>query len=670
MRWVLQRSRLVLVTALAGSLAGRAAAQSTETGGGFSPGGQTLFATDFTQDAVGDFPRGLKLVKGSLEVVERDGVRMLRSTSPAEFIIPLPEVLPAQFTLEFDIVARGIDCCAGEELAVEGSPTLARTAGSAQLLWHHQWLAILGGGRDMSNSTVKVSETLQAELLGQLGHVQIAFDGPSMKLWTNGVRLYNLPELAFRRSNVLRVFLGGTDEGDRAVYLARVRVAGSGGASAPASAPQLSAPTLQVTVTPGQMGPVAQWTAITGATYVVRRWNTADSLCCGAAYAALSNTTWLDNPLPKPGTYVYEVTATAPAGTFPTGLDRAGTTAVATAEFATQATGTAPATPSPLTISVQVALGTGGPVVQWSPVQAAVTYTVQRHGPNQCCTATRQGLTDPTWYDGMLPQTGSYTYAVTALDATGATLAAGSTQVVADSMWVTGSSQAPAMVLLTDPVTATGTTKPISACAVPATASGFGGPIALIADSVRKSPVGAGLSWEPPQGVVGYAVERSGDVAGTLTPIATSCDTPDAFQLTTPSSGPTRVQFRDRSGGIRGGTIYTYVVRAFGPGGSAGWTSVKWKAPYAPSPFLRVNVSGSTVSLDWCSSLTTEPLTGQVIAPPNATTLTTSYGYTLEHPSCTTMLRGVPIGTHTITVTVRWDPDVSRTGTATVTITP
>ena len=167
-------------------------------------------------------------MKGSLDVVERDGIRMLRSTSPAEFIIPLRETLPAQFTLEFDIVSRGIDCCAGEELAIEGSPTMARTPGSAQLLWHHQWLAILGGGKDMGNSTVKVSETLQAELLGQLGHVQIAFDGPSMKLYTNGVQLYNLPDLAFRRSNVLRVYLGGLDDADRAVYLAKIRVAAAG----------------------------------------------------------------------------------------------------------------------------------------------------------------------------------------------------------------------------------------------------------------------------------------------------------------------------------------------------------------------------------------------------------------------------------------------------------
>ena len=37
-----------------------------------------------------------------MEVVEKDGQRMLRASAASEFLITLPERLPARFTLEFD----------------------------------------------------------------------------------------------------------------------------------------------------------------------------------------------------------------------------------------------------------------------------------------------------------------------------------------------------------------------------------------------------------------------------------------------------------------------------------------------------------------------------------------------------------------------------------------
>jgi hypothetical protein len=202
-----------------------------------------LFATDFSQDRVGNFPSGLKYVRGPLEVVLVDGVSMLRSIGPAEFIIPLAQPLPQDFTLEFDFVARNSNCCSGEELAFEGSPALNRSTGSAWVSWHHQYAAILGGGQALGNSTVRFSEDLQGELKGQLGQIQMMMSGTQFKLFTNGRQLYNIPNLVFRRSNVLRVYLGGLDDGTAAVYLARVRLAT--GAPAPgvvAVVPQVSPP--------------------------------------------------------------------------------------------------------------------------------------------------------------------------------------------------------------------------------------------------------------------------------------------------------------------------------------------------------------------------------------------------------------------------------------------
>ena len=201
------------------------------TGGTFTPGSQVLFATDFAQDALGNFPAGLKYLSGPLEIVQLEGVHLLRSIGPAEFIIPLSQPLPQDFTLEFDLIARNSNCCAGEELAFEGSPQLNRSAGSAWVAWHHQYTGIIGGGQDLGSSTVRFSEELQSELIGQRAQVQVMMSGTQFKLFTNGRQVANVPNLVFRRSTVLRVFLGGLDDADRAVYLARIRLTASGAAT-------------------------------------------------------------------------------------------------------------------------------------------------------------------------------------------------------------------------------------------------------------------------------------------------------------------------------------------------------------------------------------------------------------------------------------------------------
>lgn len=193
----------------------------------FVPGAKVLFYTDFSDDQVGDFARRLKFVGGALDVVERDGVRMLRSTARSTFLIPLGRKLPERFTLEFDVVARNSNCCAGEELVFEGGRDLDRGPKSVEVNWHHQWTAMLGSGQDMGNSTVKIPEPMQAQLMGQVGHVRVLVDGPYFKMYTNERRLYNIPELNFRRDSVIRVVLAGGEEPDRNVYLAMIRVAES-----------------------------------------------------------------------------------------------------------------------------------------------------------------------------------------------------------------------------------------------------------------------------------------------------------------------------------------------------------------------------------------------------------------------------------------------------------
>ena len=68
----------------------------------FKPGDQILFFDDLTKDEVGDFPRRMEFSTGALEIVEWQGGRWLRANEDSKFYIPLPDVRPERFTMEFD----------------------------------------------------------------------------------------------------------------------------------------------------------------------------------------------------------------------------------------------------------------------------------------------------------------------------------------------------------------------------------------------------------------------------------------------------------------------------------------------------------------------------------------------------------------------------------------
>jgi OOP family OmpA-OmpF porin len=191
----------------------------------FVPGSKVNFYTDFSEDKVGNFARGLKYNMGPLEVVERDGVKVLRSLGRSEFLIRLGRRLPERFTLEIDVIAP-VDGRMNEPLAFEGGPTLDRGDKSAAISWHPTGAWILGSGL-AANSLVKVPEAMVGSLTGEVARVRVLMDGAYFKMYVNERRLFNIPELAFRRDSVIRVFLVGSEEEGQALYLAGIRVAES-----------------------------------------------------------------------------------------------------------------------------------------------------------------------------------------------------------------------------------------------------------------------------------------------------------------------------------------------------------------------------------------------------------------------------------------------------------
>jgi len=193
----------------------------------FVPGNKVLFFTDFSDDRVGNFAQRLKYVSGSMDVVERDSVRMLRASSRSQFLIRVGRQLPERFTLELDVLAPTTYLQGYDVVAFEGGPELDRSDASAEVNWNTSGTVIIGGGQSALTSDVKLPEPMQPMLRGHVAHLRVLMDGAYFKLYVNERRLYNIPELGFKRDSVIRVFMRGAEEPGMAMYVTRIRVAES-----------------------------------------------------------------------------------------------------------------------------------------------------------------------------------------------------------------------------------------------------------------------------------------------------------------------------------------------------------------------------------------------------------------------------------------------------------
>lgn len=301
--------------------------------------GPYMFVLDLAGTPLDEFPTGVKALNGVMTVVDKGGQHMLMASSPSELLITLPQVLPPVFTVEVDLVPKA--CCNPDDFMLEGTPIRNRGAASAELTWHPERISAVGGGGEMYQSAVPAD--LAAAAPGNLTHLVFEINGTTIKLWTNGRRLYTLDK-QFVRGRVLRVWLGG-ESATNPMYLAGLRVgtgpASAGVIAAGAGMPGGGAATLNpssqpgpqtvgtqqaasgggrvvpnVAVTMGSGGPLVTWGLLGGVTsYSVKRWKLNDLTCCNAVSPALSGPPWQDVALTVAGTYVYEVTAMNPGWT-------------------------------------------------------------------------------------------------------------------------------------------------------------------------------------------------------------------------------------------------------------------------------------------------------------------------------------------------------------------
>lgn len=191
----------------------------------FVPGQRTLFFTDFTEDAVGNFPQRLEFKTGGMEIVEFEGgQRALKATTTSDFIIPLPEVLPDKFTVEIDVINRNSRGTAANTFEIAGGSEGLKNGEFSEVGWGHYSVNLSGGPvqTDIPNKEADVQR-----YVGKPTSFRMLGDGKYLKLYADEKRVANVPNANFKRDKGLFVRLEARDDADNAVYVTRIRVAES-----------------------------------------------------------------------------------------------------------------------------------------------------------------------------------------------------------------------------------------------------------------------------------------------------------------------------------------------------------------------------------------------------------------------------------------------------------
>lgn len=157
----------------------------------FVPGERALYVDDFSDDKVGDFPHRLEFKSGSMEIIEWQGKRLLRSGNRGEFYINLSQTLPERFTMEFDFSGYG-------------NGTTINFAGN-ESDYEHDAIELNGDRGGVSRKDGDAFGSHPYSLNEALGRIRVMADGAYVKVYSNEKRIANVPNANLGRANRIYV---------------------------------------------------------------------------------------------------------------------------------------------------------------------------------------------------------------------------------------------------------------------------------------------------------------------------------------------------------------------------------------------------------------------------------------------------------------------------------
>lgn len=190
----------------------------------FVPGDSVLFADDFTNDRVGDFPRRWELIAGNYEVVEWEGGRYVRVTGDGLVAIPLPSTLPEKFTVEFSMsIGHGASVVSLTTAPYGYGPRRGEFKGS-RVYWAWTRAGIVPEGNQGPTINTTIETRRYAD---RVVPVRVMADGNHMKVYWDDRRIANVPNSVFPRSDTLYLAFRWTREPTSAM-VGPIRIAGGG----------------------------------------------------------------------------------------------------------------------------------------------------------------------------------------------------------------------------------------------------------------------------------------------------------------------------------------------------------------------------------------------------------------------------------------------------------
>lgn len=207
----------------------------------FVPGNELIFFEDFSTDFIGDFPSKWN-TNGSGEVVTiNDNPQRWFEIKSGYGIYYIPNItaLPEEYTLEFDVLASGINnkTSGSPSLQVEivDQATFKRTEYSAEVTLPFGQYAPIGiqAMNFLKGKGRTINSKVQADIRDAVKnrpHVSIAVNKERLRLWVNETKYVDIPKLVptGNKLQAIRFHSKGFQDGKAAVFITNIKVAKGG----------------------------------------------------------------------------------------------------------------------------------------------------------------------------------------------------------------------------------------------------------------------------------------------------------------------------------------------------------------------------------------------------------------------------------------------------------
>lgn len=170
----------------------------------FVPGTRVIFHEDFTAPRDTIFRR-LRNVSPRIGLQARGGRPFLHARTPSGFEIVLPEWLPTRYTIEFDFFIPGVNHVAVTSLG-------AGDEENGSVFCGPHTVTVSSGGEEDRVAELDEMEGLGGTMEEKVNHCAIAVDGSRTRIWVNGVHALDVPDLAPRPGNRLRIHFAGVED--------------------------------------------------------------------------------------------------------------------------------------------------------------------------------------------------------------------------------------------------------------------------------------------------------------------------------------------------------------------------------------------------------------------------------------------------------------------------